>query len=329
MKVLWKGFKSLLAIYIKKYLAYKRALGRRFDNEEKTLRLLDHYLSEKNIIHIEDVTPQQIEAFLASRPREKARGYNHLLSVIRGLFNWLVLQEVINHSPVLVHSRRVTEQRIPFIFDPLQARRLLEVAKQLPDNSRAQNRGKIYHIIFALLYGLGLRVGEVTRLCIKDIDFNRQLLVILQTKFAKNRFVPFGPKMKKLLQDYLIFCEDRHGPLQSYYPLFSFNNKDPINSCTVSLVFHSLIPKLDLIIPDGVSPPCLHDLRHSFAVRTLLRWYRTGIDPSQRLIHLSTFMGHVDPTSTSVYLTITAELYEEANKRFERFSTSLFREVTP
>jgi integrase len=134
--------------------------------------------------------------------------------------------------------------------------------------------------------------------------------------------------MKKLLQDYLIFYEDRYGPLQPHYPLFSFNIKDPINACTVSLVFHSLIPKLGLIIPDGVSPPRLHDLRHSFAVRTLLRWYRTGIDPSKRLIHLSTFMGHVDPTSTSVYLTITADLYEEANKRFERFSKPLFREVT-
>jgi hypothetical protein len=61
-------------------------------------------------------------------------------------------------------------------------------------------------------------------------------------------------------------------------------------------------------------------------VRTLLRWYRAGIDPSQRLIHLSTFMGHVDPISTAVYLTITPELFEEANQRFERFSQQ--REIT-
>lgn len=327
MKAQWRDYQSPLGTYIKQYLAYKRALGRRFDNEEKALRLLDHYFREENITHIRDIRPQQIEAFLASRPRKAARSYNHLLGVIRGMFNWLVLQEVLDHSPVYLRPRRVTAQRIPFIFDSIQARRLLEAAAQLPDNPRAHNRGKTYRIIFALLFGLGLRVGEVTRLRIKDVDFARQLLVILQTKFAKNRLVPFGPQMNKLLQDYLNLCEGHSGLLESCNSLFSFNKHRPIHPGTVSLVFHSLIPRLGLTIPDGVSPPRLHDLRHSFAVRTLLRWYRAGIDPSQRLIHLSTFMGHVDPESTAVYLTITADLFEEAKQRFERFSKPLLKEV--
>jgi len=64
----------------------------------------------------------------------------------------------------------------------------------------------------------------------------------------------------------------------------------------------------------------VHDLRHSFAVATLLRWYRSGINPADRLIHLSTFLGHVNPTSTAVYLTITAELLGEGSERFERFA---------
>jgi len=60
--------------------------------------------------------------------------------------------------------------------------------------------------------------------------------------------------------------------------------------------------------------------RHSFAVATLLGWYRSGVDPGQRLLHLSTFLGHVDPASTAVYLTITSELLAAAAKRFERFA---------
>ena len=70
------------------------------------------------------------------------------------------------------------------------------------------------------------------------------------------------------------------------------------------------------MIPPGVDTPRLHDLRHSFAVATLLRWYREGIDPNQRLLQLATFLGHVDPTSTAVYLTITDELLVQANTRF-------------
>lgn len=81
------------------------------------------------------------------------------------------------------------------------------------------------------------------------------------------------------------------------------------------MTFHKLVPKLGLSIPPGVANPRLHDLRRAFAVGTLLRWYREGIDPNRRLIHLSTFLGHVDPDSTSVYLTITEDLLREAEKR--------------
>ena len=75
-------------------------------------------------------------------------------------------------------------------------------------------------------------------------------------------------------------------------------------------------------MPDGVAPPHLHCLRHSFAVGCLLRWYREGLDPSTRLYQLSTFMGHVDPASTAIYLTITPQLLAEANRRFEAAPTA-------
>ena len=64
----------------------------------------------------------------------------------------------------------------------------------------------------------------------------------------------------------------------------------------------------------------MRHFRHAFAVGTLLRWYREGIDPNCRLIHLSTFLGHVDPNSTAVYLTITEELLREADRRFRAFA---------
>jgi integrase len=80
-------------------------------------------------------------------------------------------------------------------------------------------------------------------------------------------------------------------------------------------------------VPDGVTPPTLHRLRHSFAVGCLLRWYREGLDPAARLHRLSTFMGHVDPSSTAVCLTITPALLAEANRRFERYAEPAWREL--
>ena len=320
MKTQHTGFHSLLAGRIEQFIAYKRALGRRYDVEEKTLRLFDRYLASTAATCLDQVTPVLIEAFLASRPRERPRSYNHLLCTIRRLFDWLVGQGTLDRSPVRSSPRRHTSQRIPFIFDRHTAARLLEVARSLPDNPRAPMRGTTYHAVFAILYGLGLRVGEVCRLHLDDVDMNRQLLVIRKTKFYKSRLVPFGPRIAALLREYRQAKLRRTEATSPDAPVFSFTTRGAINPCTVSQVFHGLVPRLALRIPAGCSPPRLHDLRHSFAVGTLLRWYRSGEDPGAGLLRLATFLGHVDPTSTAVYLTMTTALLQEANRRFEAFA---------
>ena len=88
-----------------------------------------------------------------------------------------------------------------------------------------------------------------------------------------------------------------------------------------SMLAHELMSQqLKIPIPPGGTPPHVRDLRHSFAVGRLLRWYRDGGKPADKLLKLSTFMGHVDPASTAVYLTITAELMNVAADRFQAFA---------
>jgi integrase len=186
-------------------------------------------------------------------------------------------------------------------------------------------------MVFALLYGLGLRVGEAVRLRRHDIDFDRQLLFVRETKFDKSRFVPFGPRLGERLYQYLETRKRRLGLLQPDHAVFSFakDRRQPIYTNTISWTFRKLVLDLDFKVPAGVAPPHLHCLRHSFAVGVLLRWYRAGIDPSDRLLHLSTFLGHVSPASTAVYLTITNELLWTAHERFERFAAPTLGEVKP
>lgn len=320
MKATWTGFRSPLADVIQRYLAHKRALGRRFDVEERTLRLFDRYIAVQCIGSPTEVTPDLVDNFLSSRPRKRPRSHNHLLCTVRRLFDWLVDQGILERSPVQARPRRQTSQRIPFIFDLPGARRLLEVAQNLKDNPKAPMRGKTYHAIFAILYGLGLRVSEVCHLSVSDVDLERRLLVIRETKFYKSRLVPFGPRMEALLREHLHAKDRRIGNPSLQAPLFSFTRRGEIHPCTVSQAFHQLVPRLGLQMRQGCSPPRLHDLRHSFAVGTLLRWYRTGVDPGAGLLRLATFLGHVDVTSTAVYLTITAELFREANRRYETFA---------
>lgn len=284
------------------------------------------FFCDQHIIFLTAITPQTIEDFLISRPRTCPRSYNHLLGVTRCFFEWLVVQERLAHSPVRVRPRRTTAQPQPFLFDSTSAKRLLALAAALPDRPKGPNRGEIYHLVFAMMYTLGLRVGEVSRLCHKDIDAERQLLEIRETKFAKDRLVPFGPRLGRRLANYLANKESRFGGLNPDVPLFSFNGGRPVHPGTITQTFHHLVLQHSFTAQSGVAPPHLHCLRHSFAVGTLLRWYRSGIDPSQRLIHLSTFLGHVDPASTAWYLTITVDLLDEANARFERFASPSFQD---
>lgn len=320
-------FCQFLAENIQAYLHHKRTLKRKFQTEESVLRLLDRYLVEHRVQALTAITPALIEDFLGSRPRRRARSYNHLLGVTRCFFGWLVTQERLESSPVRARAKPATEQLQPFLFSPVQVKQLLDLASGLPDRPKAPHRAETYFLIFALMYALGLRVGEVSRLCCQDVDFARQLLSIHETKFTKDRLVPFGPRVGQRLADYLTRRKTRVVELQPEAPLFTFNAGRPIHPCTISQTFHHLVLKRPFLPGPGVAAPRLHSLRHSFAVGTLLRWYRVGIDPGQRLIHLSTFLGHVDPISTAWYLTVTAELLDEANVRFEQFAAPAWPET--
>lgn len=330
MTTVWNGFHSPLAPHVEQYLAIKRALGCKFASEDRMLRLLDRFLDEQGIDSVEALDSACLEAFMASRNRVNPRSYNHLLGVVRRLFDWIVSQQILKVSPLQAKARSETARRLPFLFPPEAIKQLLVKAQALQDNPRASLRGATYETIFALLAGLGLRVGEVARLQCGDVDMEREVLEIRDTKFGKSRLVPFGPKLSARLRRYLAQREAQGYICAGTCFLFSWNGRTHISTNSIRNTFRDdLLPQLTLDVPAGVFGPHVHGLRHSFAVRTLLSWYRQGITPSERLHHLSTFLGHLNPASTAVYLTITSELFSAANQRFEAFAPTLIEEVTP
>lgn len=306
------------------FLAHKRALGRKYLTEEATLRLLLDFADEHGIIALHELTGPLLERFIASRPRHRARSFNNLVTIVGVFLDWTVVQGHLHASPLQRVHRRETDERLPFILDLAQARQLLDAAAALPDNPRGMGRGAIHHAIFALCYGLGLRAGEACGLRIGDVDTDRQLLVVRGGKFGKSRLVPHGTRMGDLLARQL----QRQGGI-GQGPLFSFDGQRCVNPATPSQVFHRLVIELGFPVPDGVGTPHLHSLRHSFAVGCLLRWYREGLDPASRLYRLSTYMGHVSPLSTAVYLRITPELLAEGADRFEAYAEPAWSEATP
>ena len=311
---------------VERFLEHKRALGRKYLSEEHELRLLVRFAGAHEITRLDQLTPVVLDDFLGSRPRKRPRSFNHLLGVVGCLLDWAVSQQLLMVSPLKARRRRATANKIPFLFDQVQARRLLDAAGALRDNPRAPERGATHRTIFALCYGLGLRAGEACGLRIGDVDTTRDVLVVKGGKFGKSRLVPHGPRIAALLAEQLQRRID-DGATDGREPLFTFDGVRAVHPGTATQTFHQLMVALALPVPDGVRSPTLHSLRHSFAVGCLLRWYREGLDPAARLHRLSTFMGHVDPSSTAVYLTITPALLTEANARFERYAEPAWREL--
>ena len=297
-----------IACAVERFIAHKRAHSRKYHSEARELALLVQFAAEHQVSSLRELTPALLEDFLGSRPRPHPRSFNHLLGVVRCLLDWAVTWGLLEASP-------------------LQARRLLDAAAALPDGPRAPGRGPTYHGIFALCYGLGLRAGEACGLRLGDVDAGRSLLIVRGGKFGKQRLVPHGPRVAALVAEHAA-RRTRAGVMDAQAPLFTFDGRRPVHPGTASQAFHHLVAALELPVPDGVSPPRLHDLRHSFAVGCLLRWYRDGLDPQARLCQLSTFMGHVEPRSTSVYLTMTPTLLAEASRRFEAFAAPAWIQVT-
>ncbi len=260
------SFESFLAPFINTFVQYKRALNRKYCAEVAVLRMFDRYLRDHFVADWAAIDGALIDAFLRSRHRDSPASYNHLLRVVSRFFTFALMQEWIQRNPVTSLARRSTGGRIPYLFDLGSAKRLLAAARSLPDRPHARHRGLVYETIFALLYGLGLRVGEVSRLTLADIDLTTNLLFVRETKFAKSRIVPTGPQLAQRVKGYI---EQRYGTdAAPELPLFSFTKRGGVDEGTISITFHALLPNWNCISrPESRRPDCMISA-------TLLLWRR-------------------------------------------------------
>jgi site-specific recombinase XerD len=172
-----------------------------------------------------------------------------------------------------------------------------------------------FRTLLLFLYGTGMRVGEALKLHLADVDLDNGVVTVRGTKFYKSRLVPLGRDVHQILRMYLA-TPGRWN--QHYQPLFQSRLRDAVRRPVVEKNFQRL-RRLAGVSRSVVSPfqPRVHDLRHTFAVHRLTDWYKNGADVQSLLPALSTYLGHVDLSSTQRYLTMTPELLAEANRRFQ------------
>jgi integrase/recombinase XerD len=306
---------SIISSTIARYVALKQALGRAFAAEERILAHLDSFLHRAG----SDLTAESFGAWCLT--------LEHLTSGVRR--NWMrVARNLCLYRCRTEPSCFVPDpSQFPPLHQPVQAHiftedevaRLLRAADQLAPGSSSPLRRQVFRLAIVLLYTSGLRRGELLRLVVGDYDPVERALLIRESKFHKSRLLPLSQDASREFECYLAARRRGGFSTAAEVPVISTNRGGGRPYTGVG--FGSTIQ--DLFRATGVRTtadrdPRVHDFRHTFAVRALLRWYHAGDDVQAKLPVLATYMGHVSIVSTQYYLRFVDELAAVASDRFAR-----------
>ena len=203
----------------------------------------------------------------------------------------------------------------PHIYSLTEIRQLLAATKDL--YSTTGLRPWTYSTLLGLLAVTGLRISEALGLNQGDLDLRQGVLTIRSTKFNKTRLVPVHATTRDALRRYAR-RRDRIHPRPKTPSFFVSEWGTRLERSCVSLTFYKLSRWVGLRGPTDHHGPRLHDFRHAFAVRTVLRWYREGVEVDPRMPVLSTYLGHGHVSDTHWYLSSVPELLRLAAARLER-----------
>ena len=209
----------------------------------------------------------------------------------------------------------------PHIYREDEVVELLDAASHVgPPGSL---RGVVMQTLFGLMACTGLRISEALTLCDTDVDLKSGVLTIRQSKFGKSRLVPIHPSALQALKLYRI-QRASHVPTTPETPFFIATRGrllgQAVSDRQAHRIFEQLRKQLGWANRGGHGAPRIHDLRHSFAVRRLLLWHEHGEDISQKMLALSTYLGHAKVSNTYWYLSGVPELMGLAGQRFEEFA---------
>ena len=306
---------SVLRPIISRYLELHRALGKGFHAEQWILESLDQWLTATGSA---DLDPENFTAWCRSKQHLASGVRRNLMRVVRNFCLYRRRSEPTCFVPDLLSFPANHQPLQPYIFTEAQIARLIQAADRLEPVPLSPIRAQVYRLAIVLLYTTGLRRGELLRLGIGDYDSRQQSLFVRQSKFHKSRHLPLSVDTAREIATYLDVRRHLHLPLSPETPLiwnFGRNGK-AYSGGGVGQGLRALFHQAEIRTPEGRLPRT-HDIRHSFAVNALLRWYRTGADIRAKLPLLATYMGHVSIVSTERYLHFVDELASHASDRFD------------
>ena len=297
---------------VEDYLAMRRSLGFKLCDMGRNLRHFVSFMEEERA----PVITTELALRWASRPRGvQPAEWAARLGFVRSFARYWSATDPRTEIPPMGLLPYRTKRARPYIYSNDEIHHLLQAAMNLPPSTGL--RPWTYHSLFGLMAVTGMRISEVIRLDRTDVDLEQRLLTVRLTKFSKSRLIPLHPSTVEELTRYL-HRRDQLYPRSPTPRFFLSNHGTPLTDCMVRWTFVKLSRLIGLRKAGDRVGPRIHDLRHRFAVTTLLHWYRTGADVEQHLPVLSTYLGHAHVADTYWYLSAIPELLALTKDRLEK-----------
>jgi integrase len=290
------------------YLTVRRTLGFKLKNASYLLPKLVAYVEEAGATTITN----ELALTWARQPAENPIQWSERLKAVRGFARHLQSLDPRTEvpPPYVLPVRRC--RTVPYLYSSSDIAKLMHAAQLLEPPFRAAT----YETLIGLLACTGLRVSEAIRLDRDDVDYENEIIIVRTSKFRKSRGVALHASTSAALRTYARLRDQLHPCLPT--PSFFVNTRATrLAYRTVNCTFVGLLRQAQIGPPKANGHLRLHDLRHTFAVQTLLRWYRAGDDVQVKLPVLSTYLGHIDPKSTYWYLSAAPELLAVAGSRLQ------------
>jgi integrase len=303
---------SALQAALDEYLDIRRSLGFKLRDEGTVLPHFLRFLEQKSASFITTALAVQ----WATLPEHVLPGHwAHRLAMVRAFARFLCALDSKTEIPppdLLPHRY---QRKPPYIYNDDEIVRLLQASHHL--QSTTGLRAATYFTIFGLLAVTGMRISEPIALDRGDVDLTHGILTVRQTKFGKSRLIPIHVSTVDKLEQY-DRMRDELCPRQKSPSFFVSEQGTRITQWAVRWTFVKLSREIGLRTPCDKYGPRVHDLRHTLAVKTLLRWYQTDIDVERHLPELATYLGHTHVKDTYWYLSAVPELLRLASLRLDQ-----------
>jgi len=300
---------SALRSALQDYLVLRRSMGFKLHRAE---RLLAQFVAYCEAAGSETLTTALALAW-ATLPAGASQSWPAgRLSVVRGFARYLAFRDERTEVPPPELLPNRSHRAHPYLYSTEQVVALMDAAGDIP----APLRRATFSTLISLLYVTGMRIGEALRLDRDDVDLGQQVIVVRGSKFGKSREVPIHESTARALSAYGrqrdALCPRASSPAFFLSLAGTRLRYDNFHRC-----FHALAQEAGLTPRSSRCRPRPHDLRHTFAVSTLIDWYRDGVEVEPRMSRLSTYLGHTHPANTYWYLEAAPELLALAAARLE------------